>query len=33
LHVPDPLPVTPGPTEEQLKLLREEIDPGRVYLR
>jgi acyl CoA:acetate/3-ketoacid CoA transferase beta subunit len=33
LHVPDPLPVTPGPTEEQLKLLRDEIDPGRVYLR
>jgi acyl CoA:acetate/3-ketoacid CoA transferase beta subunit len=33
LQVPDPLPVTPLPTKEQLRLLREEIDPGRVYLR
>jgi acyl CoA:acetate/3-ketoacid CoA transferase beta subunit len=33
LHIPDPLPVTPGPTKEELRLLREEIDPDRVYLR
>src|SRR5579864_9644973 len=33
LQVPDPIPVTPGPNKEQLRLLREEIDPGRVYLR
>jgi len=33
LLIPDPLPVTPVPTPEELRLLREEIDPGRVYLR
>jgi acyl CoA:acetate/3-ketoacid CoA transferase beta subunit len=33
LHVPEPIPVTPGPNKEQLRLLREEIDPRRVYLR
>jgi len=33
LQIPDPIPVTPGPSKEELRLLREEIDPGRVYLR
>jgi acyl CoA:acetate/3-ketoacid CoA transferase beta subunit len=33
LQVPEPIPVTPGPNKEQLRLLREEIDPRRVYLR
>lgn len=33
LQVPDPIPITPEPNKEQLRLLREEIDPGRVYLR
>ncbi len=33
LRVPEPVPVTPGPDREELRLLREEIDPGRVYLR
>ncbi len=33
LKVPDPVPVTAGPTAEELRLLRAEIDPARVYLR
>ena len=32
LRVPEKLPVTPLPTPEELRLLREEIDPRRVYL-
>ena len=32
LRVPDAVPPTPLPTGEELKLLREEIDPGSVYL-
>lgn len=33
LHVPDPVPITPGPDHDELRLLREEIDPERVYLK
>ncbi len=33
LRIPEPVPITPVPTKEELRLLREEIDPGRVYLR
>jgi acyl CoA:acetate/3-ketoacid CoA transferase beta subunit len=33
LHIQDPVPMTPLPTKEELRLLREEIDPGRMYLR
>ena len=33
LRIPEPVPMTPLPTKEELRLLREEIDPGRVYLR
>jgi glutaconate CoA-transferase subunit B len=33
LAVPNPLPVTPAPSQEELRLLREQIDPRRVYLR
>lgn len=33
LEVPEPVPLTPLPTPEELRLLREEIDPRRVYLR
>lgn len=33
LEVREPVPVTPLPTPEELRLLREEIDPRRVYLR
>jgi acyl CoA:acetate/3-ketoacid CoA transferase beta subunit len=33
LEIPQPTPITPIPTQEELRLLREEIDPGRVYLR
>jgi acyl CoA:acetate/3-ketoacid CoA transferase beta subunit len=33
LEVPNPIPITPGPSKEELRLLREDIDPGRVYLR
>lgn len=32
LHIPGRLPTTPIPDAEQLRLLREEIDPCRVYL-
>jgi glutaconate CoA-transferase subunit B len=32
LHIPQQVPVTPLPTPEELRLLREEIDPRRVYL-
>lgn len=33
LHIPKEVPVTPLPTAEELRLLREEIDPDRVYLK
>jgi glutaconate CoA-transferase subunit B len=33
LIIPKDVPITPLPTKEQLRLLREEIDPKRVYLR
>jgi glutaconate CoA-transferase subunit B len=33
LKVAGQIPVTPLPTAEELRLLREEIDPRRVYLR
>ncbi len=33
LIVPDPVLVTAGPDSEELRLLRETIDPARVYLR
>lgn len=33
IKVMDGLTVTPPPTEEELRLLRDDIDPGRVYLR
>jgi acyl CoA:acetate/3-ketoacid CoA transferase beta subunit len=32
LRVPHPIPETSLPTAEELRLLREEIDPRRVYL-
>ena len=32
LQIPDPVPLTPLPTPEELRLLREEIDPNRVYI-
>ncbi len=32
LHRPDQIPATPLPTGEQLRILREEIDPKSVYL-
>ena len=32
LQVPDRFPLTPLPTAEELRLLREEIDPKRVYI-
>ncbi len=32
-EVPDPAPLTPEPQKEDLRLLREEIDPERVYLK
>jgi glutaconate CoA-transferase subunit B len=31
LRVADSLSVTRAPTEEELTLIREELDPGRVY--
>jgi len=33
LRVADDLPVTPAPTAEELRLLREELDPKRIYLK
>ena len=33
LHIPEEVPLTPLPSEEELRLLREEIDPKGVYLR
>jgi len=33
LQIPGRVPETPLPTSEELRLLREEIDPRRVYLR
>jgi glutaconate CoA-transferase subunit B len=32
LEIPQALPDTPLPTEDELRLLREEIDPQSVYL-
>jgi glutaconate CoA-transferase subunit B len=32
LHIPDPLPVTPLPSERELEILRTEIDPKGIYL-
>lgn len=32
LHIPNEVPATPLPTAEELRLLREEIDPKGVYL-
>jgi glutaconate CoA-transferase subunit B len=32
LHVPKELPLTQLPSKEELRLLREEIDPKRIYL-
>ena len=32
LHIPDDVPVTPLPSETELRLLREDIDPKGVYL-
>jgi len=33
LNIPREVPPTPLPTQEELRLLREEIDPRGVYLR
>jgi acyl CoA:acetate/3-ketoacid CoA transferase beta subunit len=33
LHIPNDIPTTPLPSAEELRLLREEIDPKCVYLR
>jgi len=33
LEIPNPAPMTPLPSKEELRLLREEIDPGKMYLR
>ena len=33
LHIPEEVPLTSLPSEEELRLLREEIDPKGVYLR
>ena len=33
LQIPEQVPITPAPTAEELRLLREEIDPKGVYLR
>jgi acyl CoA:acetate/3-ketoacid CoA transferase beta subunit len=33
LQIPEPTPITPLPTQEELRLLREEIDPHGMYLR
>jgi acyl CoA:acetate/3-ketoacid CoA transferase beta subunit len=33
LQIPEEVPITPAPTAEELRLLREEIDPKGVYLR
>lgn len=33
LRIPAKVPITPLPTADELRLLREEIDPRRVYLR
>jgi acyl CoA:acetate/3-ketoacid CoA transferase beta subunit len=33
LEIPSPVPLTPLPSKEELRLLREEIDPGKMYLR
>ena len=32
LHIPKNLPLTPLPNSEEVRLLREEIDPGGIYL-
>lgn len=31
LEVPEGCPATPAPTEQELRLIREELDPGRAY--
>lgn len=33
LHIPDEIPATPLPTDEELRLLREEIDPTGTHLK
>jgi glutaconate CoA-transferase subunit B len=33
LHLPEAVPITEVPTAEEVRLLREEIDPKRVYLK
>jgi glutaconate CoA-transferase subunit B len=33
LRVPEGVAETPAPSAEELRLLRQEIDPRRVYLR
>ena len=33
LHIPTDVPTTPLPTAEELRLLREEIDPKGVHLK
>ena len=32
LHIPKDLRLTPLPSSEEVRLLREEIDPGGIYL-
>jgi glutaconate CoA-transferase subunit B len=32
IRIPDPMPVTPLPTDRELAILREEIDPRGIYL-
>lgn len=32
LDIPEDLPVTPPPTEEEVRLIREELDPHRMYV-
>ena len=33
LHIPNDIPTTPLPSAEELRLLREEIDPTGVHLK
>jgi len=33
LHIPKDVPTTPLPTAEELRILREEIDPKGVHLK
>ena len=32
IEIPENVPQTPSPSEEDLRLIREEIDPGRKFL-